>query len=220
MMKWSCLFVVFLGLSMAGCAQETVGKTAQAQQEVKVSGPVQGVMLDDLEGPVSKGLDGTFDYGAGNGASIAVEASTDIKQTGSQSIKVTYESPADSFMYIARGFGLDAANTQWLMKPEEIAWDQYKGIAFYLYGANSGTQIAFDVKDSGGELWRFMTTDNFTGWKQIVALFSDFAPRNDWQPDSADKNGTLDFPLKSYQFEPRPVSKGTLYFDTVELIKK
>jgi hypothetical protein len=209
-----------LCVMLAGCAQETVGKTAQAQQETKVSAPVEGVMLDDLEGPVSKGLDGTFDYGAGNGASIAVEASTDIKQTGSQSIKVTYDSPADSFMYIARGFGLDAANTQWLMKPEEIVWDQYKAVAFYVYGANSATMIAFDVKDASGELWRFMTTDNFTGWRQIVVPFGDFLVRDDWQPDAADKNGQLDFPLKSFQFEPRPVSKGTLYFDTVELIKK
>lgn len=212
--------VVGLAMTMIGCSQQTVGKTAQAQSESKASGPVKGVLLDDLDSPVSKGLDGTYDYGAGNGATIEVTASTDIKNTGAQAIKVVFDSPAESYMYIARGFGLDAANTQWLLKPEEIAWDQYKGIAFYLYGANSGTQVAFDVKDASGELWRFMTADNFTGWKQIVVLFSDMFARNDWQPDSADKNGVLDFPLKSFQFEPRPVAKGTLYFDTVELIKK
>jgi uncharacterized cupredoxin-like copper-binding protein len=214
-----------LCVSFAGCSQQTVGKTAQATEAVKkiqtqVAGPAEGVMLDDLEGAVTKGLDGTFDYGAGNGASIEVVAATDIKQTGEQSIKVTFDSPAESYMYIARGFGLDAANTQWLMKPEDIAWDQYRGLAFYMYGTNSGTQVAFDVKDASGELWRFMTADSFAGWKQIVADFSAFMVRDDWQPDSAEKNGTLDFPLKSFQFEPRPVSKGTLYFDTVELIKK
>ena len=44
--------------------------------------------------------------------------------------------------------------------------------------------------------------------------------RDDWQPEAADKNGQLDFPVKIFQFEPLPVSKGTLYFDTVELVKK
>jgi hypothetical protein len=44
--------------------------------------------------------------------------------------------------------------------------------------------------------------------------------RDDWQPDGADKNGQIDFPIKVCQFEPLPGSKGTLYFDTVELVKK
>jgi hypothetical protein len=44
--------------------------------------------------------------------------------------------------------------------------------------------------------------------------------RDDWQPATADKNAKIDFPIKIFQFEPLPSSQGTLYFDTVELVKK
>ena len=40
---------------------------------------------------------------------------------------------------------------------------------------------------------------------------------SDWQPDDAVKNGVLDFPLKSFQFEPRTPGEGVIYIDKVEL---
>jgi hypothetical protein len=123
-------------------------------------------------------------------------------------------------MWLARGFDLDAKNAQWLIKPLDIDWAKYKAISFYMYGSDSKAKIALDIKDNGNELWRFMFEDNFEGWKQIVCPFNEFFVRADWQPDNADKNATLDFPLKSFQFEPRPEAKGTVYFDDVQLMNE
>ena len=180
----------------------------------------QGLLIDDFEGAISGGPDGTVDFGAGNGSSIEVIAATDIKYSGSQSVKVTYNAVSGGYMWIARGFGLDAKNSGWLVKPENIKWSEYNAIAFYMYGNESKTKIAFDIKDNGNELWRFMLEDNFKGWKRIVCSFNDFFARGDWQPNNADKNSTLDFPIKSFQFEPLPQAKGILYFDDAELIRQ
>ena len=123
-------------------------------------------------------------------------------------------------MYVARGFGLDAKNAAWLLNPEEIAWKEYRAFCFYMYGSDSKTKIAFDIKDKGGEIWRFIVEDNFAGWKQIVCPFDEFFARSDWQPENAEKNDFLSFPITSFQFEPRPEARGTVYFDCVELIRK
>lgn len=178
------------------------------------------LLIEDFEGPVSGGPEGTVDFGAGNGSSVEVAVATDIKQSGNQSLKVVYDAVPDGYMWIAKGFNLDAKNTAWLVRPEDIKWEDYNAITFYMYGSDSKAFIAFDVKDDSGEIWRFLVEDNFRGWEQVVARFDQFVVRDDWQPDAAQKNGALDFPLKSFQFEPRPEAKGTIYFDVVELIKQ
>ena len=65
------------------------------------------------------------------------------------------------------------------------------------------------LKQSEG-LKAFFINDPSQGRKEVLELS---------QLD-LDKNGTIDFPIKVIQFEPLPGSKGTLYFDTVELVKK
>lgn len=180
----------------------------------------KGLLIDDFEGAISGGSDGTVDFGAGGGSSVEATAATDIKHSGKQSIKVVYNAVPGGYMWAARGFGLDARNTVWQVLPKDIKWSEYNAISFYMYGSDSKTKVAFDIKDSGNEMWRFLLEDNFKGWKQIVCPFNGFFPRSDWQPDSADKNTTLDFPIKSFQFEPLPEAKGTLYFDAVELLRQ
>ena len=195
--------VLILCLSMAGLC------CAQTQS--------QGLLLDDFEGPISGGPEGTVDFGAGNGSSVDVTAAQDIKYSGNQSLKVSYDAVSGGYMYVALGFGLDAKNTAWLVKPEDINWSKYKAFSFYVYGSDSKVQVAFDIKDNGNEMWRFMFEDNFMGWKKIVCPFNMFLARDDWQPDNADNNLNLDFPIQVFQFEPRPAAQGTLYFDRVEL---
>jgi hypothetical protein len=180
----------------------------------------KGLLIDDFEVALYCGLDGTVDFGAGNGSSVEVAGATDIVHSGKQSLKVIYDSAPSGYMWVARGFGLDVTNSTWLVKPEDIKWSEYNAIAFYMYGNDSKTKVAFDIKDSGNEMWRFMFEDNFKGWKQIVSPFADFFARGDWQPNNADKNATLDFPVKSFQFEPRSEGKGILYFDDVRLLEK
>ena len=169
----------------------------------------QTLLMDDFEDRSFRRADGTVDFGAGNGSSVQVTAATDIKNTGKQSIKVDFDAVAGGYMYIAKGEGLDAKNAGWLVKPKDIKWDKYGAISFYMYGTDSGTDVAFDIKDNGNELWRFMVKDDTKGWKQVICSFDKFFCRGDWQPDSAEKNATLDFPVKSFQFEPRPKAKGT-----------
>lgn len=169
---------------------------------------------------VSGGLEGTVDFGSGNGSSVQVTGATDIKHSGDQALKVVYEAVGGGYIYVARGAGLDAKNANWAIKPSDIKWEEYSEISFYIYGTDSKARIAFDIKDTGGEIWRFVTDDDFVGWKKVVVSFDKFIVRDDWQPMDADKNGVLDFPIQIFQFEPLPGTKGTLYFDTVELMKK
>lgn len=195
-----CLIAVFVACACAG-----------AQEEV--------LLIDDFEAPISGGPDGTVDFGAGGGSSVEVTASNDIKYSGNQSLKLAYDAVSGGYIWVAKGFDLDARNTAWLLKPEEIDWNKYNALSFYMYGGDSKAEIAFDIRDSGNEMWRFMVEDNFSGWKRITCPFSEFFARGDWQPNNADKNAELDFPLKSFQFEPRPEAKGTIYIDYVELGK-
>jgi len=178
------------------------------------------LVIDSFEVEISGGPEGTLDFGAGNGSSVEVTAATDIKNSGNQAIKVTYDAVSGGYMWVARGFSLDSKNAGWLVKPEAIDWKEYSAISFYMYGSDSKARIAFDLKDNGNEMWRFLLEDNFKGWKRIVCPFNEFFARGDWQPDSSDKNATMDFPLKSYQFEVLPPAKGALYFDDVKLVKK
>jgi len=185
-----------------------------------ISFAADNLLISDFEIPISGGLEGTVDFGSGNGSSVSVTAATDIINTGKQSLKVDYDAVQGGYIYVARGKDLDAKNAGWLVKPEDIKWQDYKGLAFYMYGTGSNAKIAFDIKDNGDELWRFIVVDDFKGWKQIVCDFDKFLVRDDWQPNSSDKNAKIDFPIKIFQFEPLPVAKGTVYFDTVELVKK
>ena len=178
------------------------------------------LLVDDFEIAVSSGPNGTVDFGAGNGSTINVTAATDAKNTGKQALKVDFDAVTGGYMYVSRGQGLEAKNTGWLVNPDDIKWQDYKAFSFYMYGSDSKGMVAFDIKDNGNEIWRFTVQDNFKGWKQIICNFSDFMARSDWQPDNSDRNGILNYPIRMFQFEPLPPLKGTLYFDTVELIKK
>ena len=178
------------------------------------------LLVDDFEIAITGGPDGTVDFGAGNGSSVEVIESTDIKNSGNKAMKVVYDAVGGGYIYVSRGTGLDAKNANWNINPSDIKWEEYNAISFYVYGTDSKTRIAFDIKDNGGEIWRFVTEDDFKGWKRVVCNFDKFVVRDDWQPESADKNLQLDFPIKIFQFEPLSESKGTLYFDTVELVKQ
>ena len=178
------------------------------------------LLVDDFEVAISGGPEGTVDFGAGNGSSVEVLAAADIKNSGKQGLKVVYDAVPGGYIYVARGTGLDAKNANWDLKPADIKWESFSALSFYIFGTDSKAQIALDLKDNGGEIWRFLLVDDFKGWKRVVCSFDKFAVRDDWQPNDADKNGQMDFPIKVFQFEPLPGSKGTLYFDTVELVKK
>ncbi|UCD15530.1 MAG: hypothetical protein JSV34_00315 [Candidatus Omnitrophota bacterium] len=181
------------------------------------SAPPQGVLIDSFEGDINAR---TVDYGAGQGSSLKVEADKSLKVCGSQSLKLDYDLKPSSYMWIARGYNLDVAGAaKWLVKPSEVAWEKYNAISIYMYGGNSDAVIAFDIKDAQGEFWRFIIDDDFGGWKEIICPFSQFFVRGDWQPESATRNEVLDFPIMSFQFEPRMPGEGRCNFDCVKVVK-
>ena len=177
------------------------------------------LLLDDYEGPINGGSSGTVDFGAGNGSTVEVTADTEIKKSGNQSLKVDYIAMPGGYIWVSKGYGLAALNSSWLVKPEDINWQKYKAFSFYMYGTGSGATIAFDIRDNGGEIFRYLVKDRAKGWMRAVCPFAEFNQRDDWQPTTAVKNNILDFPVSSYQYEPRE-SQGALHFDRVELIEK
>ncbi|MCD4780365.1 MAG: hypothetical protein K8S27_07455 [Candidatus Omnitrophica bacterium] len=176
--------------------------------------PEDGLVLDSFEGPIDAS---TLEYGAASGSTIKVQADRDIKECGQQALRLEYELMPKEYMYCARGYGLDVLGAIWEgPAPDKIDWQKYQGITFDMYGNTNG-MLAFDVKDAGGELWRFLIEDRFVGWTVINCPFSEFKVRDDWQPTTADGNKVLDFPIQSFQWEPKTPGKGIFYFDCLKL---
>jgi hypothetical protein len=176
------------------------------------------LVIDDFEGEIAPR---TIDFVSGGGSELRVRPSKDIKYSGKQALKLEYDSVEGGYMWVARGYDLDVEGAgRWLKKPTEINWPDYQAFGFYMYGQNSGDMLAVDLVDADSEHFRFMVNDDFEGWKEVICPFNDFFVRDDWQPDKAQKNGRLDFPVKAFQFEPRSIAKGSFYLDCVHLIKK
>jgi subtilisin family serine protease/subtilisin-like proprotein convertase family protein len=61
-------------------------------------------------------------------------------------------------------------------------WSSNEGIAFWLYGQNTGNSLYFEIQDNRNpgstvfdvELWTYTFTDNFSGWKLFALNFDDF----------------------------------------------
>ncbi len=172
------------------------------------------LLLDSFEGEIDSN---TVDFGASDNSYISAEASSKAL-CGTQSLKLSYRLNISGYMWTARGYKLDAEEAgRWQIKPEEISWENYKAVTLAMYGQNSGAIYAFDLKDSGGELWRYLIDDDFQGWKKIILPFDSFFSRSDWQPEDAEVTKNLDFPVYSYQFEPLVPGEKSVYFDCIGL---
>lgn len=175
------------------------------------------LMIDSYDGPINSR---TVDSGAPSGSRIEVSGYVGAKKCGSKSLRIKYLLGEGGYMYAARGFNLDAPGAAWTgPQPDQIAWSDYTGFSLQVFGSKRGP-IAFDVKDNGGELHRFFIDDNFNGWKEIYVPYSSFTSRTDWQPQTATANKKLDFPIWSYQFEPKQPGEGQVYFDCVAIVKE
>ena len=116
-----------------------------------------------------------------------------VKVCHAQSLKLTYELSTSGYMWVARGFDLDVKGAAaWLVRPEDVSWARYNALSIFMYGSETGAVIAFDIKDSGGEMWRFLLDDDYKGWKEIICPFNNFFLRKDWQPEQAVLNEQLD----------------------------
>ena len=175
------------------------------------------LLLDSFEGLISSE---TVDFGSSGNSFLTVSSDKGIKVCGEQSLKLDYELNPSGYMWIARGYGLDIKGAaKWEVSTRDIKWSKYNAFSLFMYGRNSGGIIAFDIKDSGGELWLFFLDDDTSGWKEVVCPWAEFFPRGAWQPENADQNEILDFPIMSFQFEPRIMGRGVYYFDCIKLIR-
>ena len=194
------LFILVLLVFSASCAKQP-----------------KEVLIDSFEGEINSN---TVDFGSSENSSLKVAAERNLKVCGEQSLKLDYDLKASGYMWAARGWGLDVKTAnKWLISPEDINWRKYNAISLYMYGTNSGAVVAFDFKDAKGEVWRFLLDDDFQGWKEITCPFLEFFPRSDWQPETATRDEILDFPIRSFQFEPRSAGKNIYYFDCVKLVR-
>lgn len=175
------------------------------------------VLIDSFEGELNNE---TVDFGSSSDSTLEVEAEKSLKVCGEQSLKFSYELHPKGYMWIARGYNLDVKGAaRWLVKPQKIRWNTYDALTLQMYGNNNAGMIALDIKDAGGEIWRFLLIDDFQGWKEITCPFTEFFVRSDWQPQTAEGNDILDFPVMSFQFEPRTPGKDTRYFDSVKVVR-
>jgi beta-glucanase (GH16 family) len=61
-------------------------------------------------------------------------------------------------------------------------WSSYEGIAFWLYGNNTGNTLLFEINENRNpgsttndvEIWNYTFTDNFSGWKYFELGFNEF----------------------------------------------
>lgn len=174
------------------------------------------LLLDSFEGKIDSS---TVDFGSSDNSEIKVFASSDKKLCGEQSLEIAYRLEPGGYMWAARGWGLDVEGAAcWLIKPADIQWQKYGAISLAMYGQESGAMYAFDLKDKGGQIWRYLIDDDFSGWKEIIISLDNFFSRTDWQPEEAEITETMDFPIKSYQFEPLLPGTREAYFDCLKLI--
>jgi hypothetical protein len=184
------------------------------------------LLLDSFEGQITPAgitsgtMSGNVDYGAGGGSSVEVYADNTEKCDGKQSLKVVFFAMPGGWIWIARGYNIDVKGAgAWNVSPRDIKWNDYNAFSFWMKGTNSGKQLAVDIIDAKKEYYRYLAKDDSDQWKQVIIPFKAFEARTDWQPNDAVKNKTLDFPIMTYQFEPRPKNEGEWSFDKVELLK-
>jgi hypothetical protein len=182
------------------------------------------VLVESFEGKI--GAD-TVDYGSSENSSMIVKASTKASKCGRQSVELKYDLKPYGYVYFAKGYGLHhrkdtnswgGGRSGWIVPPEKISWKDYEAFSIALKGKGVG-KVAIDLKDSGGELWRYTLHVDTPQWKKFTIPFDDLAVRRDWQPESAVLNKYIDYPFNSFQIEPKKLGSGTLYADCVQFVE-
>ncbi|MBE0662584.1 MAG: S8 family serine peptidase [Bacteroidales bacterium] len=122
------------------------------------------------------------DFGAGTTVDIATTlvADTDPLAMPGQSgdnYLLRFEANVNDFGGLTHAFENEDVNT-WVTQD----WSGNEGIAFWLYGQNTGNSLYFEIQDNRNpgstifdvELWTYAFTDDFSGWKLFVLSFDDF----------------------------------------------
>jgi len=119
--------------------------------------------------------------GAGAGITVTANAPAPVllapqaPQAPNRALKLSMNVPAGKWAGFVHAFENQALD-QWV--PQD--WSTYQGIAFWLYGNNTGGVIFVDVLDNrkpgsttdDAERWSIDLQDNFSGWKYFQIPFS------------------------------------------------
>lgn len=103
-------------------------------------------------------------------------------------------------------------------------WTAFSTFEFWLYGANTGSEIQVEIFDNRAEgstgdtaeRWYYRILDDFEGWQQIAIPFNQFQRRTDWQPGGAPSDDLGLTAVHGYAFGfPAGVGAQTSYIDNV-----
>ena len=140
-------------------------------------------VVDDFEGGLPAGLDGTVAIGfntfqdPNSTVSIATTGAPPAPLPGAASPNNVLQVNVNVVSYagLVHGFENVSVN-QWISQD----WSAYAGISFWLYGNNSGTTLFVDVLDNrnpssttdDAERFSIDFKDNFSGWQKVEIPFS------------------------------------------------
>ncbi|HEY2042130.1 MAG TPA: glycoside hydrolase family 3 N-terminal domain-containing protein [Jatrophihabitans sp.] len=168
-------------------------------------------MIEDFEGsvPITTGNPGIFPFGsdAASTPKLTVVAAADRPgaAAGNHGLDVPYTVAGYG------GFSDDLAAAQ--------NWSGYGGFSFWVKGTGSGQKVEYEIKDGGSdgehsELWQGFFTDSAAGWQHVVAPFSSFVKRTDYQPSGAPSDGVLNLTaMWGFAINLPGSSSGHLVFD-------
>ncbi|MBN1890325.1 MAG: family 16 glycosylhydrolase, partial [Thermoflexales bacterium] len=166
-----------------------VGARTNYVDDVKVGPIVRQTIVDDFESGLPYGRDadnmelGFFTWG--DPGSTVTFTTASVTPTGPLALPCQ-AAPNTVFQLdstVASWGGLthhleNAAVDAWA--PQD--WSTYEGIAFWLYGTNSGVSLFFEVQDNRNpnstkddtEIWTFPFPDDFSGWRYVEIPFNKF----------------------------------------------
>lgn len=164
-----------------------LGQAIECAQRPQVPAATAGAgVLHDFDGALLAGMDewGTpIGYSTFNGpdSTVSITAAEDYPSrpdTGDGNRVLQLDLNVTSWGGVINRFA-DETVTRWL--PQD--WRSLDGFSFWLFGANSGTEMFFDVFDNrhlcsktdDAERFRYRFWDDVAGWRLIKVRFEDLA---------------------------------------------
>jgi beta-glucosidase len=187
---------------LAGCASESKKATAKEEGSKEAKPVAESILITDFEDSSQELI--TY---AGPQSKVTAVYSTEQAKSGKQSAKVTHNTK-------------DWAGALVVVPKEKGNWTGMKTYRMWVYGSGSNSKFYVDLEDAQKEQFRYVLTDDFKGWKEIVIPLSDFKWRTDWQAPDAVLNKKFDFPMMTVQFCTANLANCTLYFDDIVIDSK
>ena len=151
---------------------------------------VRETIVDDFESGLAAGNDGNgvpigFFNAQDGGSTVSFGESTtppaEVPGQGAGNTVLQMDFNVSAFGVVIHNFENAALDT-WVSQD----WSSYEGLAFWLYGQNTGTDLFVDVIDNrnpgstsdDAERFTVAFKDDFSGWKYFEFRFADFARKD------------------------------------------